>query len=179
METKDSAIRQLHDRFSKLWYRQSKHKGAWWLLAILLILLFAFLLFRRDAVTEKHRISTEDSKSTQVLSKEAVDELVKNAADKKYLQDVLSATSNLPRPKHPVPLKPADTATSLPLLGNGNQPMEIEDVTLQRCSYKGQTYVVGDIVKTTQGWVRCMPTFIFSSEKTERQFGSPAWIEVQ
>ena len=56
----------------------------------------------------------------------------------------------------------------------------IQNPAMQRCLYNGQSYIPGDILKTEQGWIRCTPTIIFSSDNTGvRQAGSPAWVSVQ
>jgi|SRR6185312_12638995 len=50
----------------------------------------------------------------------------------------------------------------------------------QRCTYSGQSYLPGDIVKTDQGWLRCTPTLLFLPENPRLpQSGSPAWTTVQ
>ncbi len=62
-------------------------------------------------------------------------------------------------------------------------PVELpvtQPVNTDRCFYKNQTYTPGDILKTEQGWIRCTPTIVFSSEKPElRTQGAPAWTVVQ
>ena len=145
------------------------------LLLVLVITMVTYYSYRQSEPTSQ--IKANDSK-TQVMSKEAVEALVKSAADKKYIEDVLNgATNTLPKSSHPVPLQP--------LLANGRSTTIAVDTNpavqpVQRCSYSGQLYVTGDMVKTQQGWVRCMPTLVFSSEKNERQeYGMAAWIKVQ
>jgi hypothetical protein len=114
-----------------------------------------------------------------VLSKNTIDDLVDKAANQKYLQKVFNAPDGLK--KLPMP----KGAKFQPV------PEEMRSITsddkagvAQRCIYKAQSYVVGDIVKTDEGWVRCTPTIVFveSEEKGKgviRQAGSPAWTVVQ
>lgn len=49
-----------------------------------------------------------------------------------------------------------------------------------RCVYNNQTYALGDIVRTEQGWLRCTPTLSFNPDKpTLPQPDRPAWTRVQ
>lgn len=50
----------------------------------------------------------------------------------------------------------------------------------ERCSYNGQNYSAGDIVKTEEGWIRCTPSIIFSAANPlEAQASNPVWTKVQ
>lgn len=119
----------------------------------------------------------DNNATTTVMSKAAVDDLVKKAANQKYLQDVFSNDTKLPVPKHPIPLQPLTTkAPVVAPVSTGTA----NGLNAQRCSYNGQMYVLGDIVKTDKGWIRCTPTFIFSPDNpTSQQYGNPAWTAVQ
>jgi len=75
-------------------------------------------------------------------------------------------TSNGKHPYKMLPL-PAPTETKVAKPSNG------------RCNYNGQDYLAGDIVKTSQGWIRCTPIIIFNTERSENMPGSSAWTAVQ
>lgn len=114
----------------------------------------------------------------KVISREAMDDLVTKAAEQKYLHDVLTKdVKPLPTPKSILSLMPAH---SEPEVKNAEITVAVPNIKEQRCVYNSQSYVVGDIVKTEQGWVRCTPTLIFASDKPNiPQYGSAAWTAVQ
>jgi hypothetical protein len=50
----------------------------------------------------------------------------------------------------------------------------------ERCLYNNQNYVLGDMINTAQGWLRCTPTVTFSSDQPiTYQQGPSAWMKVQ
>lgn len=119
--------------------------------------------------------SSSADNNTAVLSKQAVNELIKRAADQKYLQDVFNGNSKLPITKQDVPLKPLNAGSTL----QANSAEE-SNISGQRCVYNSQLYIPGDIVKTNIGWIRCTPTILLSGDKQQSiQYGSPAWTAVQ
>lgn len=132
---------------------------------------------------ENHQIaSSENLKKTAdsvVISKQAVDDLVKKAAQQKYIQDVFNDGKNLPMPKSQnITLQPYQSNTDLKSVSNIQTVPQ--NSALTRCSYNGQSYGAGDIVKTDQVWMRCTPTYYFSPDKpTLKQNGQPAWTAVQ
>ena len=50
----------------------------------------------------------------------------------------------------------------------------------QRCLYNNQEYVLGDMVKSDAGWIRCTSSIFFTSDNpTTSQPGQSIWIKVQ
>lgn len=112
-----------------------------------------------------------------VLTPAALDKLIQQAADAKYLRDVLGDkhSPHLPLPHHAVPLQPADQllrASTVAPVGAANTK---SSTALQRCAYQQQTYVPGDIVKTPQGWLRCTPVIVPPGSAT----AAPVWTAVK
>ncbi len=135
----------------------------------------------------KPKQSSNVADMPQVLTKSAVEHLVEQAAKQRYIQDVFDANPKLPLAKKPIPLQPnspnsmgeatVDTPTQ-PSTTPGDKHMS-DAAKTQRCNYNNQLYVVGDIVKSPQGWVRCTPTLTFSSGSVDPHWDRPAWISVQ
>lgn len=116
--------------------------------------------------------STPVAKQTVVLTKNAMDALIKKAADQQYLQDVLTSGPKLPLKQHnihalPLPVK----NTVLPLRKFTAQTAAIN----QHCSYKNQSYSIGEIVQTDKGWIRCTPSVVID-RNTSSQYGKAVWI---
>jgi hypothetical protein len=146
------------------------------LLTVLLIGINYFWISTPTPEIAKHTVQQQvvpaikvNEPSAPPLTKAAVEELIARASDDKYLHDVLgdkSASKLLPLPTHHITLQPAQQVmalsakldNSLPSVAKSN-PLAADRaaVTVQRCTYQQQSYVIGDIVKTPQGWVRCTP----------------------
>ena len=140
----------------------------------ILVVIFAIIII--SVVTLYGR----DTHSSVVMSKKTVDDLVEKAANQKYIQKVFNAPDGIK--KLPIP-KVSETFKLVPDSMRDNNSKE---VVAQRCAYKGQTYVVGDIMKTDGGWIRCTPTIVFTEAEdkgkgiiTIRQPGSPVWTAIQ
>ncbi len=60
------------------------------------------------------------------------------------------------------------------------QSAQTNDTTSQRCMYNSQPYVLGDMVKTDSGWIRCTSTVFFADNNpTTAQPGEAVWTKVQ
>lgn len=119
---------------------------------------------------------------TKILSKAAVDDLINRAANAKYIEDVLNTQPTLPLSSPPrlKPYKKMSYSAEPPVMPQITTKKENAIINAQRCTYNGQSYVPGDIVKTDQGWLRCSSTVIFSSSRTTTsESGKPAWTAVQ
>jgi hypothetical protein len=146
-------------------------------------------LYKTDTslVQSDHKRSKQVSDAAdmpQVLTESAVEHLVEQAAKQKYIQDVFNANPKLPLPKKPIPLQPniinetsVETSAQPSITATNKHISEASNT--QRCNYNNQLYVVGDIVKSPQGWVRCTPTLVFPSDNTDKHFGNPSWISIQ
>jgi hypothetical protein len=120
-----------------------------------------------------------------VLTKDAVDDLVRKAADQKYLQDVLSSGPKLPVASHktsPITLQPNDVTPPTTVVSANPAPAAQQVITSlktandnQHCSFNGQTYSLGEIVQIDKGWVRCTPSIMVSADGSS-QYGSAVWI---
>lgn len=175
LRVQNNMIETTFFKFNKLNFKQI-NKSHFLLVAVIIFLFVGVIIgsYYYNTRGTPAKVGPQSS-DTQVMSKEAVESLVKSAAEKKYIEDVLNATTNLPVPKHPVPLQPAPQSVQPAVTSTSNKaPLA------QRCSYAGQLYVAGDMVKTPQTWIRCMPTLIFSGDKSDvQEYGSPAWVVVQ
>jgi hypothetical protein len=107
----------------------------------------------------------------------ALDKLIQQAADAKYLRDVLGDKNSphLPLPHHAMPLQTADSLLRATVVAPANVPAVAtkSQAALQRCTYQQQTYVPGDIVKTPQGWLRCTPVIVPAGSAA-----APVWTAV-
>lgn len=149
--------------------------------------LIIYPLYVKSHNTQVVNINTENKsiKTERVVTKEAFDEMVQQAADGKYIKSVLT-DPKLPQlplqntSKKAVPLQPypAEMSNDNTLPANPSPKQNTVPQEIQRCSYKEQIYVPGDIVKTDQGWIRCVPIFNFSQDGA-KQLSSAAWTSAQ
>lgn len=114
-----------------------------------------------------------------VLTPAALDKLIQQAADAKYLRDVLGDkhSPHLPLPQHAMPLQTANSLLRASAVVPANVPGTTNTKSspaLQRCTYQQQTYVPGDIVKTPQGWLRCTPVVALNGNAP-----APVWTDVK
>lgn len=135
----------------------------------LIILMFALMLL----------VIIKSDKHETVLSKEAMNDLVAKAANYKYLQDVFAGDKvKLPNKTQLSKTLPiTNTATST---FTSSAVLAVAPTRASRCNYNGQDYVAGDIVKNDNGWMRCVPLLIFTSDKpTTPQQSGVGWVTVQ
>jgi hypothetical protein len=168
----------LHRILGKVWLWAKQDLSHIGIVAVVLMLLLAY----GAGFINKHFFSDKksDKSGSVVLSDKTVNDLVDKAANQKYLQKVFDAPESfkkLPMPKATTEFQP---------LPEGMGDKSSKGAVAQRCTYKGQSYVVGDIVKTDQEWVKCTPSIVFvdSEDKdkgkvTTKQVGSPVWTLVQ
>jgi hypothetical protein len=130
--------------------------------------------FHKNKVTEDKNNSKKISDAVMV-SKQEIDDLVKKAAQQKYLQDVFNDDKTLPLTKsYTISLQPYQSKIDTKV-----QPVT-QSPSLMRCSYNGQMYVAGDMVKTDQVWLRCTPTFYFLFDKPRIKHEGPSvWTLIQ
>lgn len=121
----------------------------------------------------------KSDKHETVLSKEAVNDLLAKAANYKYLQDVFAGDKvKLPNKHQPFKTLPITSTATNTLTPSATLPLV--PTRASRCNYNGQDYIAGDIVKNDNGWMRCVPLLIFTSDKpTTPQQSGVAWVTVQ
>lgn len=139
-------------------------------------------------VKEKLSTNAKHAPTTVILSKEALDKLIKKAADQKYLQDALSDGDKLPtlnqKPIKLVDLSPnigaANISTDI-ISSNKNQAAiptlaDVEKANAQQhCFYQDESYSIGEIVNSDKGWLRCTPSFTIDKDG-HSYYGSAVWI---
>lgn len=130
--------------------------------------------------------SEKEKNDSVVVTKSALLELVKKAADQKYLQDVLTSGPKLPvngRRDKPIDLqeKPSSVVqnqTNISAQKSENEKQQQKSSApnnaQQQCSYNNQTYSIGEIVQVDKGWVRCTPSIVINSDGSS-QYGDAVW----
>ena len=130
--------------------------------------------------------SEKEKNDSVVVTKSALDELVKKAADQKYLQDVLTSGPKLPVNGHrdkPIDLqkKPNSVVQNqtniAPQKAENEKPQQTSSApnnAQQQCTYNNQTYSIGEIVQVDKGWVRCTPSIVINSDGSS-QYGDAVW----
>jgi hypothetical protein len=114
-----------------------------------------------------------------VLTKQAVDELVKKAADQQYLQDVLTSSPKLPPHRHATSLqaKTTNEKTKPVLLPEKSKRVRNKKTVSnpQNCIYNGKAYSIGEIVQIDKGWIRCTPSITINADGSSH-YGQAVWI---
>lgn len=161
-----------------------------WLVGVALVLVVLVIIVMLGHKTDKPQqkplnqpAATKNDNTQQkvVLTKAALDSLVKKAANQQYLQDVLTSGPTLPSPKHKKQLLPlqhqANQQISPPVapLQPTTTGLTAKDASdQQHCSYNGQLYSIGEIVQIDKGWVRCTPSVVIHADGSS-QYGAAVW----
>lgn len=168
---------------------------------LIIVVILSLLAFYHWHTTKKPLFNGSASKTlmvpsqdkTIVISKQALNDLVKKAANQKYLEDVLAG-----QPKLPVSTHSPTIAVNQPSTGSIqstpaakeevttrikefiHEPVESEvkentsNLTSQQCVYRNQIYSIGAIIQIDKGWVRCTPTLQIDSAGNS-QYGAAVW----
>lgn len=113
--------------------------------------------------------------NTILITKTALEDLINRAANQKYLQDVLESGQKLPLPK-----QNGYSLPKHPVRKTAIKSANYFDFASKRCSYQGQSYVAGDIVKIPQGWIKCSPIYLFNPRENKLEENKDlAWVVIQ
>ena len=137
-----------------------------WIAEIIILGLVVTIIYKinqtQKATSQKPARSLLPSNNV-TMTKNAIDDLVKKAADQQYLDDVLNSGPTLPLPNHRhhlIQLQPKinNTPEKVTTKTQTTNITPTKTTTSnQQCQYQNKTYSIGDIIQTDQGWARCTP----------------------